>query len=146
MGDGTRAVWGLAAVILLGGALASCGGGGDGTDAGPGADASADAPGGDLTVDLGGDVACDDSDGDGHRAASCGGDDCDDTDPHAYPGNPETCDAAGHDEDCDPATLGPDADHDGLPATTCCDTQPGGALLCGTDCDDGECCQTHGLR
>jgi hypothetical protein len=48
-----------------------------------------------------------DLDGDGHRAprpgfapgapGSCG-DDCDDTNPHAFPGNPETCD--GVDNDC----------------------------------------------
>ncbi len=83
------------------------------------------------------DVAeCPDLDGDGHRDARCGGDDCDDSDPNRYPGNTEVCDAAGHDEDCNPATLGPDADGDGFVSTACCNTQPDGTLLCGTDCDD----------
>ena len=43
-----------------------------------------------------------DQDGDGHRSDACeDGDDCDDTDPDAYPGNPaEVCDD-GVDSDCD---------------------------------------------
>ncbi len=80
--------------------------------------------------------ACPDRDGDGHRDARCGGDDCDDNDPNRYPGNTEVCDAAGHDEDCNPATLGPDGDGDGFVSTACCDAQTDGTLLCGTDCDD----------
>src|SRR5262249_212099 len=39
-----------------------------------------------------------DADSDGHRAMLCGGDDCDDSDPNAYPGNGEVCDTANHDE------------------------------------------------
>src|SRR5206468_983594 len=80
-----------------------------------------------------------DMDGDGHTATSCGGDDCDDTDPHRFPGNTEVClttmvsvdggapvltrtdPASGldptHDEDCDPTTYANgatgDGDHDG---------------------------------
>lgn len=41
-----------------------------------------------------------DKDGDGHRMAECGGDDCDDLDADAYPGQPEIC-YDGADNDCD---------------------------------------------
>lgn len=77
-----------------------------------------------------------DADGDGADSVPCGGDDCDDSDGSTYPGNPEVCDAAGHDEDCNPSTLGPDVDADTFLSTTCCNMQPGGALDCGDDCDD----------
>ena len=54
-----------------------------------------------------------DLDSDGHGDASCGGDDCDDTDPNRYPLNFEDCDS--DDEDCNPATFGNrDADGDGF--------------------------------
>ncbi|MCU0675551.1 MAG: putative metal-binding motif-containing protein [Myxococcota bacterium] len=36
-------------------------------------------------------ASCPDADGDGHRAASCGGDDCDDRAPNVYPGAPVIC-------------------------------------------------------
>lgn len=42
---------------------------------------------------------CSDGDGDGYDDATCGGSDCDDTNPNVYPGAPEECD--GVDNDCD---------------------------------------------
>jgi alpha-tubulin suppressor-like RCC1 family protein len=81
-----------------------------------------------------------DADGDGFSAINCGGDDCADEDPNAFPGNLEVCDALGHDEDCDPATLGgtldSDLDGDEEVANTCCNVQQGQSILCGLDCDD----------
>ena len=74
--------------------------------------------------------SCPDADGDGAADSSCGGTDCDDTDPERFPGNPEVCDD-GHDEDCDPSTLGVDADGDGLYPIACCNGD-----ACGTDCND----------
>ncbi|MBO6936830.1 MAG: hypothetical protein JJ863_17805 [Deltaproteobacteria bacterium] len=72
-----------------------------------------------------------DADGDGHPAIGCGGDDCDDADPNRYPGNTEVCDD-GHDEDCDPMTLGGrDLDGDGEVDAACCNDD-----RCGTDCND----------
>jgi hypothetical protein len=73
-----------------------------------------------------------DEDGDGHAAASCGGDDCDDADGDRYPGNTEVCDADDHDEDCDDTTYGfRDSDGDGFPDARCCNGDS-----CGNDCDD----------
>ncbi|MFO0682232.1 MAG: MopE-related protein [Sandaracinus sp.] len=93
-----------------------------------GVDAAAPMP------DAGPDAACVDEDGDGHRAASCGGDDCDDADAARYPGNTESCDPDGHDEDCDPTTVGPrDADGDGATDAACCN-----GASCGEDCDDAQ--------
>ena len=79
---------------------------------------------------------CVDADRDGRPSAACGGDDCDDDDPHRYPGNTEVCDREGRDEDCDPTTLGPDRDGDGYVDQACCNLQLDGELLCGRDCDD----------
>ncbi|MEM9751364.1 MAG: putative metal-binding motif-containing protein [Pseudomonadota bacterium] len=60
-------------------------------------------------------VNCADNDGDGYAAKSCGGQDCNDTDPETFPGNTEICDPIGKDEDCDPDTHGEkDTDGDGL--------------------------------
>ncbi|MCP5060689.1 MAG: hypothetical protein GY937_28665 [bacterium] len=53
-----------------------------------------------------------DEDGDGHDSRACGGDDCDDQDGDRFPGNTETCDEDGHDDDCDTTTYG-DRDLDG---------------------------------
>lgn len=73
-----------------------------------------------------------DCDGDGARAGECGGSDCDDDDGGRFPGNPEICDAEGHDEDCIPDTVGTlDADGDGAISAACCN-----GTECGTDCDD----------
>jgi hypothetical protein len=63
---------------------------------------------------------CEDRDGDGFKAITCGGDDCDDRDPNRYPGNTEICDASGIDEDCDPRTVGStDLDGDGFLSPLC---------------------------
>ena len=79
-----------------------------------------------------------DVDGDGHDSPACGGADCDDDNADRFPGNPEICDAAGQDEDCDPATFGwRDEDRDGFPDARCCNTDEDGGLNCGTDCHDG---------
>lgn len=80
-----------------------------------------------------------DIDGDGSRDASCLdaegaplGDDCDDNDGNRFPGNPELCDEANHDEDCDETTFGRvDFDADGFLDARCCN-----GANCGNDCDD----------
>lgn len=77
-----------------------------------------------------------DCDGDGSRhQLECGGDDCDDTDGDRKPGNPERCDAEGHDEDCNPETVAGehdgDLDGDGFVSNLCCN-----GSACGSDCDD----------
>jgi len=51
---------------------------------------------------------CADADGDGHDDVTCGGDDCDDSDPAVHPGATEQC--GGGDEDCDGLIDEPDAD------------------------------------
>lgn len=73
-----------------------------------------------------------DDDGDGAESVTCGGTDCDDSDPTRYPGGTELCDLEGHDEDCDPTTFGTrDADDDGSVDATCCNDE-----VCGSDCND----------
>jgi alpha-tubulin suppressor-like RCC1 family protein len=77
-----------------------------------------------------------DADGDGFDAVACGGADCDDADPNRFPGNPEVCDDADRDEDCDPSTFGSrDADGDGFVDAACCNVD-GDQRRCGTDCND----------
>lgn len=80
-----------------------------------------------------------DRDNDGNWRIGCGdGDDCDDDDPTRYPGNPEVCDALGHDEDCDPETItgSPDMDGDGHIDDACWNVRGDGTENRGTDCDD----------
>ena len=94
------------------------------------------------------DPVCCDADEDGYASTegSCGGDDCDDSNPDINPGADEWCD--GVDDDCDG-----DVDEDALDADTwyddgdsdgygdasdteeACD-QPSGAVADATDCDD----------
>ncbi|MDQ3034342.1 MAG: MopE-related protein [Myxococcota bacterium] len=74
---------------------------------------------------------CWDDDRDGHGSPACGGWDCDDGDPDRHPDGTEVCDAAGHDEDCNPHTFGPDEDDDGHIVASCCVSG-----VCGDDCDD----------
>lgn len=81
---------------------------------------------------------CLDADGDRHRAASCGGDDCDDTDPAVHPGAYEPCNAT-RDLNCLPASP--------CPASTVCDVSTG---ACTTACFEGACetgfvCNAAGL-
>lgn len=73
-----------------------------------------------------------DIDGDGRADVVCGGDDCNDCNGSIYPGNVETCDEFGVDDDCNPLTLGQvDTDADGYIDVSCCN-----ASSCGRDCDD----------
>jgi hypothetical protein len=62
-----------------------------------------------------------DADGDGHNSIETGGDDCDDTDPHTYPGAEELCD--GVDNDCSGGTTG-ETDSDGDTLLDCADWCP----------------------
>lgn len=78
-----------------------------------------------------------DRDGDGHVAATDGGDDCDDSDARRFPGNAEIADDDYHDEDCDPTTFGVrDRDGDGFTDAAVCNRDASGTAYCGRDCDD----------
>ena len=89
---------------------------------------------------------CADDDGDGYTDSTCGGTDCDDSDPLSYPSASESCDGA--DNDCDSSidegvtTLYyRDADNDtyGDAATTTLDCSvPSGYATNSSDCDDGD--------
>jgi hypothetical protein len=77
-----------------------------------------------------------DCDGDSHNAIAFGGDDCNDNDVHAFPGNTEIGDYAGHDEDCDPSTIGNrDVDGDGFIDAGIYNVGGNGEIH-GNDCDD----------
>jgi hypothetical protein len=85
------------------------------------------------------DEGCPDADEDGHFDVSCGGDDCDDDDPGRFPGNPEVCDDADQDEDCNSATFGfRDLDRDFFGDGACCNLNAEGGRICGEDCDDSD--------
>jgi Putative metal-binding motif len=82
-------------------------------------------------------ASCPDNDADGFADMACGGSDCDDADGTRYPGAPEVCDAAGHDEDCNPGTVGnKDDDRDGEIDFRCMNHAPDGTTPSGTDVDD----------
>jgi hypothetical protein len=78
-----------------------------------------------------------DQDGDGTDSSACGGEDCDDADATRHPGNNEVCDAADHDEDCNPYTFGDrDVDGDGHIDVACGNVDASGMRINGADCDD----------
>jgi len=79
-----------------------------------------------------------DKDGDGHLSVAAGGDDCDDNDRTRYYGNPEVADFDGHDEDCDPNTIGNlDRDGDGYVDYRVFNWTSHIDVNVGEDCDDG---------
>jgi len=89
---------------------------------------------------------CADSDGDGASPLSCNGDDCDDTDATAFPGNPEVCDG-GVDNDCNPATL-ETVDDDGDGESECagdCDDTDSANFSTNTEVCDGQDNDCNGL-
>jgi alpha-tubulin suppressor-like RCC1 family protein len=76
-----------------------------------------------------------DEDGDGLASIACSGLDCDDGDVDRFPGNPERCDAEGHDEDCDPCTVASssgdgDLDGDGFVSLSCANVITGTLPAC----------------
>ncbi|MFC1890562.1 hypothetical protein ACFL4G_12490, partial [Thermodesulfobacteriota bacterium] len=99
------------------------------------ATASCDDDGDPCTVDVCSAGACSsvlqDDDDDGHAPETCGGDDCDDSDPFSFPGAEETCD--GNDNDCDESI-----DEEPEASQSCND-----GLWCNGEetCDEGLGCQ-----
>jgi hypothetical protein len=83
-----------------------------------------------------------DHDGDGERAISHGGLDCDDNDRRRAPARTEQVDPTGHDEDCNYMTIPPvDADFDGFVSWQAMNILRDGngrplAVVRGPDCDD----------
>ena len=77
-----------------------------------------------LSFFAGSSPSCD-TDGDGYDGLSCGGDDCDDSNPSIHPGSPELCD--GLDTDCD-----------GFPEGDEVDADDDGYMICEGDCDDAD--------
>ena len=68
-------------------------------------DAAAEVGGGSGDDGAADGSGCVDADGDGHAAKACGGDDCDDADPKAHPGQTDffsdKSPTVGFDYDCD---------------------------------------------
>lgn len=81
-----------------------------------------------------------DADGDGHNSLAYNGDDCDDTNPNKFPGNPEVADFEGFDEDCNPDTIGVmDKDGDGFTDWRVFNKDDKGRISKrGDDCDDND--------
>ena len=75
-----------------------------------------------------GSSVCTDSDNDGYDDISCGGDDCDDSDPTVNPGAPELCDEI--DNNCDGVT------DEGCPTGGCTDNDSDGVCVEDGDCED----------